>query len=125
GVILPGGFLATASPSSLVKLSELALTTALKAGSTYSKLGIHLPISVNVTLDVLEKIPVDKLVVASTPIPGQWPGLLIDIPEDQIVANLGLASELAKKLSRNKVSIAIDNFGNGYSALAQLKEFPF
>jgi EAL domain-containing protein (putative c-di-GMP-specific phosphodiesterase class I) len=124
GVILPGGFLTNTSPTSLFKLSENALTTALNVGSTYSKLGINLPISINIPLDVLEKLPVEKLVLDCHP-SGKWAGLVIDIPEEQIVADLGLATGLAKKLARLKISIAVDNFGKAYSALAKLKEFPF
>ena len=41
-------------------------------------------------------------------------GIIIDIAEDQIINSLGLAIELAKKLARINVKIAIDNFGKGY-----------
>jgi EAL domain-containing protein (putative c-di-GMP-specific phosphodiesterase class I) len=125
GIILPAGFVPTAPPESIFKLSEIAISTALTASANYSKLGIQLPISVNVPLDALERLPVDKMVLDRHPRATEWPGLVIDIAEEQIITNLDLASELAKRLARVKVGIAVDNFGKGYSSLAKLKAFPF
>ena len=125
GIILPGGFIAGGSPACIHTLSEIAIASALKAGSNYSKLGISLPININVPIEVLEKLQLDRLVLDQYGHATNWPGLIIDIAEDQIIANLGLAIELAKKLSRINVKIAIDNFGKGYSALAKLNELPF
>ena len=125
GIILPAGFMAGASAASIDKLSEVAVTTALKAGSNYAKLGINLPISVNVPIEALEKLPVEKLVLDHHGHATNWAGLIIDIAEEQIINNLGLATELAKKLGRVKVSIAIDNFGKGFSSLVKLTDFPF
>ena len=42
--------------------------------------------------------------------------------EEQIVTDLALADELAKRLRPLDVNLAIDDFGRGYSALAGLKE---
>ncbi len=125
GIILPAGFMAGASPASIFKLSEIAVVSALKAGSSYSKVGINLPISVNIPIESLEKLPIDKLVLDHHPRATDWPGLIIDIAEEQIIANLGLATELAKKFARLNVKIAIDNFGKGYSSLTKLTELPF
>lgn len=125
GIILPGGFIAGGSPACLYQLSEMAVTSALKAGSTYAKLGISLPINVNVPIEVLEKLPMERLVLDQYGHATNWPGIIIDIAEDQIINNLGLAIELAKKLARINVKIAIDNFGKGYSSLAKITELPF
>jgi len=125
GIILPGGFIAGASPACIYKLSEMAVASALKAGASYSKLGINLPINVNVPIEALEKLPMERLVLDQYGHATNWPGIIIDIAEDQIIANLGVAIALAKKLARINVKIAIDNFGKGYSSLAKLTELPF
>jgi EAL domain-containing protein (putative c-di-GMP-specific phosphodiesterase class I) len=54
-----------------------------------------------------------------------WPGLIIDVTEEQIVTEIGLANELSKKLGEHNVKLAIDDFGRGFSALTKLKEVPF
>ena len=125
GVILPAGFMQAASDASLQRLSEIAVTAALKAGATYAKLGINLPISVNVAIESLERLPIEKMVLDQHSSTTNWPGLIIDVAEEQIINNLGLATDLAKKLARIKVGIAIDNFGKGFSSLAKLSDMPF
>jgi EAL domain-containing protein (putative c-di-GMP-specific phosphodiesterase class I) len=125
GILLPASFMAGASESAILKLSEVAVTTALAAGANFSKLGINLPISINAPLEVLEKLPIEKLVLDRHSNATNWPGLFIDISEEQIATNLGLATELAQKLARINVKIAIDNFGKAFSQLAKLKELPF
>ena len=125
GVVLPGAFMPGAAESSVVKLSELALTNVLKAGLTFSNLGINLRLTVNIPVNALVKTPVDEIVRMFRPNPDRWPGLIIDVPEEQIVTDLALASDLTKRLERFNVRLAIDDFGRGYSSLARLGELPF
>jgi EAL domain-containing protein (putative c-di-GMP-specific phosphodiesterase class I) len=114
-----------AAESCIVKLSELALTSALKTGLKFSKLGINLRLTVNIPLAALVKTPVEDIVTAHHPDPDKWPGLIIDVPEEQIVADLALAGEITKRLERHNVRLAIDDFGRGSSSLARLGELPF
>jgi EAL domain-containing protein (putative c-di-GMP-specific phosphodiesterase class I) len=114
-----------ASEASLIKLSELAVTGALKAGLTFSKLGINLRIAINVPVEALVKLPVAELVKAHRPKADAWPGLIIDVTESQILSDLALAQDITKKLESSNVRLAIDEFGRGFSSLARLKELPF
>jgi EAL domain-containing protein (putative c-di-GMP-specific phosphodiesterase class I) len=114
-----------AQDSSITRLSELALTCALKAGLAFSKIGINLRLTVNIPVAVLVKLPVEDIVKAHRPPAEKWPGLIIDVPEEQIISDLALAIELAGKLERLNVRLAIDDFGRGYSSLARLGELPF
>jgi len=125
GVILPDAFMPGAQESTLIKLAELSLSNALKAGLAFSKLGINLRIAVNVPVPVLTKLSVEEIVKAFRPKTEKWAGLLIDVPEEQIITDMALAKELSKKLERCNVRLAIDEFGRGYSALARLDALPF
>jgi EAL domain-containing protein (putative c-di-GMP-specific phosphodiesterase class I) len=125
GIVLPGAFMPGASDASIVTLSELALASALKTGLRFSKLGVNLRLTVNIPVPALVKLPVEELVKAHHPNTEKWPGLIIDVPEEQIVTDLALATELAQRLERHNVRLAIDDFGRGYSSLARLGELPF
>ena len=125
GLVLPSAFMAGASEASVLKLSELAVVSGLKAGVAFSRLGVTLPIAVNLPLEALVKLPIEQLVKAQHPHPDRWPGLIIDVSEEQVVADLALAVELAKKLDPINVRLAIDDFGRGSSSLARLSELPF
>jgi EAL domain-containing protein (putative c-di-GMP-specific phosphodiesterase class I) len=125
GIVKPAAFMPGASDAAVLKLSELALHSALKAGLNFSKLGIHLRLTVNIPLAALVQLPVEGIVRSQHPNPEGWPGLIIDVPEEQIVADLPMAIELAKKLEPVNVRMAIDDCGRAYTMLAGLGEFPF
>ncbi len=125
GIVLPGAFMPNATESSVGKLSEMALLSALKAGQSFAKLGLNLRLTVNIPVQALANLPVSDMVRAHHPSNAKWPGLIVDVPEDQIVSDLPFALELTKKLERDNVRIAIDDFGRGFSSLARLGELPF
>ncbi len=125
GLVLAGAFTANASEAANVKLAELALESALKTSAHFSTLGVNLRLSVNIPVPALLKISVPDIVQAHHPADQKWPGLIIDVPEDQIVGDLALASELSKKLEPHNVRLAIDNFGRTFSSLAKVDELPF
>ena len=125
GLVLAGAFTADASDTATLKLSELALESALKTGAHFSKLGVNLRLAVNIPMPALVKLSMEDIIKAHHPGDDKWPGLIIDVPEDQIVTDLALATEQCKKLEPLNVRIAIDNFGRAYSAMAKVEELPF
>jgi EAL domain-containing protein (putative c-di-GMP-specific phosphodiesterase class I) len=125
GIVLPDAFTPGASDAALNKLAELALTSVLQAGLAFSRLGINLQLAVNIPVPALVKLPVVDFVKMHQPIPGNWAGLIIDVPEEQIITNLAIAGELAKKLAPFNVQLALDEFGQSHAMLARLEELPF
>jgi EAL domain-containing protein (putative c-di-GMP-specific phosphodiesterase class I)/CheY-like chemotaxis protein len=125
GVVMPSAFMPDASESAVLKLSELAIDSALKAGLAFSKLGIHLKLNVNIPIAALVKLPVEDIVKAHRPAADNWAGLVIDVPEEQIVTDLALATELTKRFEPYNVRLAIDDFGRGHASLARLGAMPF
>ena len=124
GIVLPTAFMPGAPESALIALGQRALECAMKASAGFAKLGLNLRLSVNIPLEALVKLPIEDLVKAQAS-GSNWPGLIIDVPEEQILADLSRASELSQKLERTNVWLAVDNFGRGHSALARLGDVPF
>ena len=54
-----------------------------------------------------------------------WPGLILEVTEDEIVRDLKLANDAAAELQAARCSLALDDFGAGYSSIARLKQLPF
>jgi EAL domain-containing protein (putative c-di-GMP-specific phosphodiesterase class I) len=125
GVMLPGSFMPGADEASVLALAEQALVSALKSGLNLSRFGVNLKIAINVPVSSLVKLPVGDIVRAHRPNVENWPGLIIDVIEEQIVTELTLANELSNKLGGHNVKLAIDDFGKNYAALMKLKELPF
>jgi len=125
GILTPSAFMPGARESSLIRLSELALSKALTAAISFANLGVALRMAVNIPVNALVKLDIPGIVQTYRRQFEKWPGLIVDVTEEQIVTDLALADELAKKLRHLDVQLAIDHFGRGHSALARLKELPF
>jgi EAL domain-containing protein (putative c-di-GMP-specific phosphodiesterase class I) len=54
-----------------------------------------------------------------------WPGVLIEIGEEEIVRDMARMQSLAPALEAAGIGISITNFGAGYSSLATLRELRF
>ena len=50
---------------------------------------------------------------------------MVEVKEDQIVRDIKLSQEIARQLKVSGVTVAIDDFGGGYSSFASLRELPF
>jgi EAL domain-containing protein (putative c-di-GMP-specific phosphodiesterase class I) len=125
GVLLPAAFMPGAADASVIKLSELALASALNTGIIFSKLGINIPITVNIQPAIVAKLAIEDIVKAQHPRADNWPGLIIDMREEDIISDLALAGKLSNRLEPHNVRLAIDEFGGGCAALAQFGEMPF
>ncbi len=114
-----------AREAELIALSELALSRALTAAANFGKLGLNLRMAVNIPVSVLAKLAVADIVQTYRPQFEKWPGLIIDVSEEQIVSDLAFANDITQRLRHLNVQLAIDDFGRGYSPLVRLKELPF
>jgi EAL domain-containing protein (putative c-di-GMP-specific phosphodiesterase class I) len=125
GILLPGAFMPDASEGDLIKLAELSMTAALKACDKFSAMGVQLRLAVNIPIQALVKLPVVDIVKSLRPAPDKWPGMIIDITEDQIIKDVPLALNLSMKFAEWNVKLAIDDFGRAYSALTKITSLPF
>jgi EAL domain-containing protein (putative c-di-GMP-specific phosphodiesterase class I) len=90
-----------------------------------SRLNVHLRIAVNMPVAALVELPVGDIVRVYRPQVTNWPGLVIDITEQQAISEIALVIELTKRLSEYNVRLAIDDFGKGYASLMKMNELPF
>jgi diguanylate cyclase (GGDEF)-like protein len=83
-------------------------------------------VSLNLSHLQLMQTDLADRVLAITRRYGLKPGQLqVELSEANIMSHRGLASTALHGLSRHGIRLAIDDFGNGYSSLACLQEFPF
>ena len=125
GILPPSTFVPGATDADLLALSELALTSVLQTSLSISKLGIDLKFAVNIPVNALVNLAIPDIVRAHRGRVEHWPGLIIDVTEEQIVTDLARATDIARTLAHLDVKLAIDDFGRGYSSLARLKQLPF
>ena len=125
GVLLPGSFLPEVDEASVTELAQQALVATLCDWAMFEEAGFNLHLAINVPVGVLPKLPVEALVREFRPQSERWPGLLVEVTEDQIVRDLALSQRIASQLQVSGIKIAIDDFGAGYSSFSSLRQLPF
>lgn len=125
GLIPPAQFLPGSSESDLLELSERVILTALGDWEDFAEYAIPLKLAVNVPAVALTRLPILRMLEEACPRAANWPGLIFEVTEDQIIDDLALAGDVAEMLRGIKCELAVDDFGAGYSSLARLKKLPF
>ena len=125
GVLLPAAFLPGVSDDVMARLTEHALLTVLRDWTVFDEGGFNLRLSINVPVHLLDRLPIEKIVTENRPKAEYWPGLIVEVTEDQIVRDIRRSQEIAAKLRVSGISVAIDDFGAGYSSFSSLRELSF
>ena len=125
GIIPPEAFLPGAPEEAMLKLTEAIILSALADWTRFADQGFSLKIALNVPVGALVKLPISSIVRDNRPKSDRWPGLILEVTEDQIVRDIALAHEIATQLKIYDIVLAIDDFGTGYSHLARLRDLPF
>jgi EAL domain-containing protein (putative c-di-GMP-specific phosphodiesterase class I) len=125
GVLSPGAFLPGASESDMLALTERVMITAMRDWQECAEYGISVKFAVNVPVSALTKLPIEQILRTARPKSSSWPGLILEVTEDEIIHDLALANEVAASLRAHNCTLAIDDFGAGYSSLARLRQLPF
>jgi EAL domain-containing protein (putative c-di-GMP-specific phosphodiesterase class I) len=125
GFLWPEDYLGLLDEDGLAKLVEHALLTTLRHCCVFADAGFDLRLSVNIPATVLPKLPIKAIVAAHRPQSTSWPGLILEVSEDQIVRDIALTRKVAEDLKSSGVAISIDDFGAGLSSLSGLRDLPF
>jgi EAL domain-containing protein (putative c-di-GMP-specific phosphodiesterase class I) len=125
GVLGPAAFLPGASEADMLALTERVITSALRDWEDCADHGVSIKLSVNVPVTALVKLPIAAILHEERPRAGNWPGLIMEVTEDEIIHDLQIANEVAGALRAFNCTLALDDFGAGYSSLARLRQLPF
>jgi diguanylate cyclase (GGDEF)-like protein/PAS domain S-box-containing protein len=127
GLIGPAGFIPIAEETGLIlPVGRYVLDQACRqARSIRDRLGVDLPVSVNLSPRQFQESGLLSQVAAALGASGVPPeSLTFEITESMVMEDLSGARDVMKKLNRLGVRLAIDDFGTGHSSLAYLKQFP-
>src|SRR5579883_1958790 len=124
-LISPGAFLPGAPETDMLALTERVILTALRDFEDCAAQGAALKLSVNVPASAFVKLPIAQMLRDEQPQTGNWPGLILEVTEDEVMHDLKIANEVADELRALNCSLALDDFGTGHSSLARLRQLPF
>jgi EAL domain-containing protein (putative c-di-GMP-specific phosphodiesterase class I) len=125
GLLLPASFLPGVADGAISRLTEHALIATLDSWSEFEEAGFNLQLAINIPVSVMLKLPIPALVEQYRPQSERWPGIILEVTEDQIVREMKAAQSVAEQLRASGIKIAIDDFGAGYSSFSSLRELPF
>jgi EAL domain-containing protein (putative c-di-GMP-specific phosphodiesterase class I) len=124
GLLTPDQFLTGNNEDSLVDLSRLALIEAVKASARFLELGIALRPSINISMSQLSRLPIEDLVLMHRPEQSDWPGLILEVPAQQVGNKIEALKTRLPRMQQTGISIALDNFGLRAFDLNLLNELP-
>jgi EAL domain-containing protein (putative c-di-GMP-specific phosphodiesterase class I) len=125
GALQPGEFVADVDEDGVAALAEFALLATLSDWAMFEAASFNLHLAVNVPVSVLRRLPVAALIDEHRPKSESWPGLILEVTEDQIVRDMAQAKKIAEALRGSGITFAIDDFGGGYSSFSSLRDLPF
>jgi EAL domain-containing protein (putative c-di-GMP-specific phosphodiesterase class I) len=91
----------------------------------FAKLGYPLKLAINVPASVLGEAGFVDEVRRAIPGDTGFPGLIIEITEDEVIADPKGIGEVMTQLRLYNTTISIDDFGSAHSSLARVKDLPF
>nr|WP_283104297.1 GGDEF domain-containing phosphodiesterase [Shewanella gelidimarina] len=127
GLVPPNDFLPVIENHILsIEIGEWVISTALTQISTWQKLGLDIPISVNISaLQLQSKNFVSRLAELLAEFPEVTPSSLeLEVLETSAIADVQQVSETMLACIELGVNFALDDFGTGYSSLSHLRRLP-
>jgi EAL domain-containing protein (putative c-di-GMP-specific phosphodiesterase class I)/CheY-like chemotaxis protein len=125
GIVAPDSLLPGASDAAHRRLTEHVVIRALREWDEFAGAGIPLRLSVNTSIGALANLHLPGIIREHRPESEAWPGLILEVTESEVMADVNLVHEIATQLRIYGVTLSIDDFGEGYSSFARLRELPF
>ncbi len=125
GLVAPADFLPRPADALYHPLTDYVVRKALSDWSVFAQYRMTNRLAINVPASVLQRPSFVANVRENLPHHPKFPGLIVEITEDEAINDPLLAREIAVQLKLYNIHVSIDDFGTGYSSLARLSELPF
>jgi len=126
GMVPPDDFIHIAEQTGQIKaLTRWVFTAAIEQYHTWIALGINLNIAINISAENLKEPDFYKFICESmkaSKVPADK--ITLEVTESAVVEDPESAIKLLSKFKTQGMKISIDDYGTGYSSLAQLKQLP-
>lgn len=125
GVVEPSSFLPPPGDAMYRSLTDYVVEQALSDWPVFASNDMKGRLAINVPASILQRPDFVAKLRSHLPADPEFPGLIVEITEDEAISDPELAREIAVQLKLYNIHVSIDDFGSGYSSLARLKELPF
>jgi len=125
GMIEPKELLPPVGDALYKPLSLFVLRRAMQAWAAFADGGGPLRLSVNVPASILNTPGFIDIVRLTVPRVPRFPGVLIEVTEEEIIRDVRGAREVATQLKIYNAHLSLDDFGTAYASLSRLTALPF
>lgn len=126
GMVPPDDFIYIAEQTGQIKaLTRWVFITALAQFNIWRTLGLDLNIAINIAAKNLKESDFHQFICQSlmnTKVPAEK--VTLEVTESSVVEDPEAAIKLLSEFKSHGMKISIDDYGTGYSSLAQLKQLP-
>jgi len=126
GMISPDDFIHIAEQTGQIKaLTRWVFITALAQFNAWRALGLNLNIAINIAAKNLKETDFHQFICQSlmnANVPAEK--VTLEVTESSVVEDPEAAIKLLSEFKNHGMKISIDDYGTGYSSLAQLKQLP-
>jgi len=125
GVVPPNLFLPRPRDPLYHPLTDYVVRRSLADWTIFADHRMTNRLAINVPASVLQRPGFVANLRDHLPKHPKFPGLIVEITEDEAISDPELAREIAVQLKLYDIYVSIDDFGAGYSSLERLSELPF
>jgi EAL domain-containing protein (putative c-di-GMP-specific phosphodiesterase class I) len=124
GVMLPICVLPPSGDPRYLPLTSFVVERAMSDWQYFCDEGHALKLAVNVPVSVVQSADFVTMVRKARPKHPKFPGLIVEITEDEMIRDPQRVREAATQLKLYDASLAVDDFGTAYSSLSRLSDLP-
>jgi EAL domain-containing protein (putative c-di-GMP-specific phosphodiesterase class I)/ActR/RegA family two-component response regulator len=124
GIVQPANLLPPAGDPSHQPLSRFVIRRAMADWDQFAGLNMPLKPSVNMPASVVNAPEFIGLLRELLPKDERFPGLVIEVTEDEVIRDTALVRETATQLKLYKTWLSIDDFGAAHSSMSRLLDLP-
>ena len=105
-------------------LAKFVIRRAMLDWRLFADCGMPLKLAINMPVSVINAPDFMSSLREQLPTDTQFPGLVIEVTEDEVIRDLQWIHEVSTQLKLYDVGISIDDFGTAHSSLSRLLELP-
>lgn len=124
GLLDPSRFLPARGSGIYQPLTRFVVLQAKADWEIFARQGQPIKLSINVPLSTLQSSSFVELIRAALPRKPNYPGLIVEVTEGDVMLDLHGIREIATQLKLYNVALSIDDFGSAHSSLSRLRDLP-
>ena len=126
GLVQPNRFIAMAEEHGLIDdLGMEVLRLAARELASWHRDGWHFPLSVNLSMDSLNRLDLPELIEQTVRNAGVAPqNIVLELTESRLMENFTVSLDIIARLRLKGFGLSLDDFGTGFSTMENLQQLP-